>query len=71
VDLLTELCGLALEPATLTVAIQVRAQAERAAGLIESQENRIRYLCHEHRLPSNWARTLIAGPTLIPLDEAL
>lgn len=70
VDLLTELCEMELDPAALSVAIQVRAQAERQAGLIESQENRIRYLCHELKLPFNWSRTLIAGHTVLPLEES-
>lgn len=68
VDLLTELCGLDLDPASMTVAIQVRAQAEQQAGLVESQENRIRYLCHELKLPFDWSRTLIAGHTILPLE---
>lgn len=70
VDLLTELCGLDLPPSALAVAIQNRAQAERQAGLIESQENRIRYLCHELGLPFQWSRTLIAGHTVLPLETA-
>lgn len=68
VDLLTELCSLDLDPASMTVAIQIRAQAEQQAGLVESQENRIRYLCHELELPFAWARTLIAGHTILPLE---
>lgn len=70
VDLLTELCELELPPSALAVAIQVRAQAERQAGLIESQENRIRYLCHELQLPFPWSRTLIAGHTVLPLETS-
>lgn len=69
-SLMEQMCGLGLEPPQLATAIRMRAQTERAAGLIESEEDRMRYLCRELRLPREWAATLIPDHTVLPLEDA-
>ncbi len=65
-DLLATLGTMQLSPAQQTVVIKARAQAEKELGLIFSQEDRIRYLCSEMKLPKEWAATLIDEDSLLP-----
>lgn len=58
-QLLAQLTRLKLTPAALALAIQELAQAERAAGLVESQEARIRELAAELQLPDRWTYTMV------------
>lgn len=68
--LLARLGDRPLDPARLTVVINTRAQAEKNCALILSQEDRIRFLCRELRLPRAWAATLIGDHTVLPLEGA-
>ena len=70
-DLLARIARTELDAPSLALAISVQAQAEKEAGLIESQEDRIRFLCRELRLPRRWCATLIPDETILPLEEEL
>jgi len=63
--ILSDLCARELTPAELTVAIRTRADAEAEAGMLLNHENRLRFLIHEHGLPTRWARTLIPAQTIL------
>lgn len=58
--LLTErLCQLGLDPPRLAFAIRSRVQYENESGLIQSQENRMRFLCGDLKLSYEWSATLV------------